>query len=387
MRKVLVNSREGLRVEEWQHQGQDADSGAKWSIRKSTLRGGKQEGVDIVEIDNGQMRIVVCPTRGMSVLRVISHDLRLGWDSPVQEIVHPQYMDLQSRGGLGWLEGFNEWLVRCGLESAGGVGEDTFINNVGGEAKMQLTLHGKIGNIPASVVEVIVEEEPFTRIRLRGRVDERMFFGPQLELWTEISVTPNLREFRMEDQVTNRSDQPQEFQLIYHVNFGRPILEQDAQFVAPLRRVAPMNARAAEDVKSFARYKAPTPGYVEQVYCLHPLADSSQRTLVMLRNSAGDRAVSMAYSLEQLPYLTLWKNTASEAAGYVTGIEPGTGFPNHRKFEREHGRVPKLAGGETRRFAFDVGLHATSEQVSKVAERIAAIQGKHAMQIVEQPDP
>ncbi len=387
MRKVLVNSREGLRVEEWQHQGQDADSGAKWSIRKSTLRGGKQEGVDIVEIDNGQMRIVVCPTRGMSVLRVISHDLRLGWDSPVQEIVHPKYMDLQSRGGLGWLEGFNEWLVRCGLESAGGVGEDTFINNVGGEAKMQLTLHGKIGNIPASVVEVIVEEEPFTRIRLRGRVDERMFFGPQLELWTEISVTPNLREFRMEDQVTNRSDQPQEFQLIYHVNFGRPILEQDAQFVAPLRRVAPMNARAAEDVKSFTRYKGPTPGYVEQVYCLHPLADSSQRTLVMLRNSAGDRAVSMAYSLEQLPYLTLWKNTASEAAGYVTGIEPGTGFPNHRKFEREHGRVPKLAGGETRRFAFDVGLHATSEQVSKVAERIAAIQGKHAMQIVEQPDP
>jgi hypothetical protein len=45
--------------------------------------------------------------------------VRLGWDSPVKEVVHPQFINLQSRGGLGWLEGFNEWMVRCGLEWAG----------------------------------------------------------------------------------------------------------------------------------------------------------------------------------------------------------------------------------------------------------------------------
>jgi hypothetical protein len=52
----------------------------------------------------------------MSLLKVTSGDLTLGWNSPVKEVVHPQFINLQSRGGLGWLEGFNEWMVRCGLE-------------------------------------------------------------------------------------------------------------------------------------------------------------------------------------------------------------------------------------------------------------------------------
>ena len=38
--------------------------------------------------------------------------------------------------------------------------------------------------------------------------------------------------------------------------------------------------------------------------------------------------------LEELPCFTLWKNTAAEADGYVTGLEPGTNFPNLRSFER-----------------------------------------------------
>ena len=87
----------------------------------------------------------------MSVYEVKQGDVRLGWNSPVEEIVHPKYIDLESRGGLGWLEGFNEWMVRCGLEFAGHPGEDTFTTNTGGEASMDLSLHGKIGNIPAAL--------------------------------------------------------------------------------------------------------------------------------------------------------------------------------------------------------------------------------------------
>ena len=34
-----------------------------WSVRKRRLRGGKQDGVDLVEINNGRMTIFVLPTR------------------------------------------------------------------------------------------------------------------------------------------------------------------------------------------------------------------------------------------------------------------------------------------------------------------------------------
>ena len=55
---------------------------------------------------------------------------------------------------------------------------------------MELTLHGKIANIPASEVEVVIDPEPPHRLRVRGRVEERMFYGPKLVLQTEISTIP-----------------------------------------------------------------------------------------------------------------------------------------------------------------------------------------------------
>ena len=33
--------------------------------------------------------------------------------------------------------------------------------------------------------------------------------------------------------------------------------------------------------------------------------------------------------------------------GYVTGLEPGTDYPNAKSFERDKGRVVKMAAGET----------------------------------------
>ena len=82
--------------------------------------------MELLTLDNGKLKITVIPTRGMGILDVKMDSVRLGWNSPVKEVVHPSHIDLESRGGLGWLEGFNEWMVRCGLEFAGHPGTDQF---------------------------------------------------------------------------------------------------------------------------------------------------------------------------------------------------------------------------------------------------------------------
>ena len=188
-----------MHVDEWELKAGEVVAGAQGcSIRKMSLHGGRQEGVDVILVDNGRLKFTVCPTRGMGVLSVSMGDVFLGWSSPVKEVVHPKLINLQSRGGLGWLEGFNEWMVRCGLESAGHPGVDRFINNVGDEATMELTLHGKIANIPASEVEVVIDPEPPHRLRVRGRVEERMFYGPKLVLEAEISTIPGSNAFQLD---------------------------------------------------------------------------------------------------------------------------------------------------------------------------------------------
>lgn len=388
IQETLISTQDNVRVEHWHRDYRDLQLpvDAKWSVRKSILRGGKQEGVDLIEVDNGRLRFAVIPTRGMSIYEVVLGDVRLGWNSPVKELVHPRHINLQSRGGLGWLEGFNEWMVRCGLESAGHPGEDRFINNTGDEAAMNLTLHGKIGNIPASEVQVILETEPPYRIKVRGRVDERMFYGPQLELWTEIAAEIGSNTFTIQDSLTNRGGSDQEFQLIYHANFGPPLLGKGAQLVAPLRKVSPFNQHAAQSIDAHAAYGPPTQGFVEQVYCLRPWTDRWGKTTVMLHNSAGNQGVRMSWSLQELPYLTQWKNSADLNSGYVTGIEPGTGFPYNRRIERHFGRVPKLKPGQTRHFTLAFTILNNAEEVEDSRQQIAAIAAGRPPQLQSTPE-
>ena len=248
VKKTLTSSARNLHVERWESSG--TTSGGRWSVQKRTLHGGKQEGVDLIEVDNGRLRFSVIPTRGMSILRVECDGVTLGWDSPVKEIVHPAYMDLASRAGLGWLDGFNEWMVRCGLEFAGHPGEDE---------GFFLTLHGRIGNIPASEVEVVVDREPPHRIRVRGRVDEKTFKFADYEIWTEISTVPGSNSFQIDDVVTNHSLYEREFQIIYHSNYGSPLLEKGSVFVAPVKRVTPFNDDAGKDMATGPLPNPPRP--------------------------------------------------------------------------------------------------------------------------------
>ena len=84
------------------------------------------------------------------------------------------------------------------------------------------------------------------------------------------------------------------------------------------------------------------PGFIEEVYLVEPLADENSSTLAFLLNSSQTVGTSVRWNITELPYLTIWKNTASEKDGYVTGIEPATSFPFNRRIERKYGRVPMI---------------------------------------------
>ena len=386
-RFVLTSAQSNVHAGDFEVTSADVDFGGDvaWSVRRVTLHGGRQEGVDLLIVDNGVLQVTLIPTRGMSLLDVRAGDVRLGWDSPVQEVVHPQFINLESRGGLGWLEGFNEWMVRCGLEWAGHPGLDQFIDNTGAPAQMELTLHGKIGNIPTSEVEVLIDREAPHRISVRGTVHERTFFGPKLELETEFSIVPGASSFRLEDSVTNRGATPQEMQLIYHTNYGTPLLEEGARLVTAAEEVAPMNETAISGLDTYDVYAGPTPGYIEQVYLFKPLADDEGRCAVLLKNAAGDRGSSITWSIKELPFLTVWKNTSAVADGYVTGLEPATGYPFHRSTERAWGRLPVLEAGESRAFGLTFAVHGDADSVGEMEQRIARIQGDRQIRVLDAP--
>jgi hypothetical protein len=383
-RKLLISSSKGTNPRTWRLTNEDVPTSGKWSVTKKTLRGGRSEGVDLVTINNGKLTITVIPTRGMSVFDVKSGAMRLGWESPTEDIVHPQYVNLDSRGGLGWLEGFNEWMVRCGLEFAGHPGKDEFINNTGDKASMDLTLHGKIGNIPASEVEVRIDLTAPHRIRVRGVVYEKFLYGPKLKMVAEISTTPGSDSFRIDDVITNQGAFDQEMQMIYHGNYGAPLLGKGAKVIAAAKSVGPMNDHSAKGVNKHDAYAGPTKGFIEEVYLYEPISNAEGESMAMIHNAAGNRSSTVTWSTGTLPYLTVWKNTVATEDGYVTGIEPGTGYPFNRSVERKFGRVPKIKPGASISFGLEYGIQIGKAKVQAAIAKVKALQGATKLKIIKQ---
>jgi Domain of unknown function (DUF4432) len=367
---VLTETTRNVSLKEWRLNSGDTGTGSdgpRWSVAKRVLVGGRQEGVEVIEVDNGLMKFTVVPTRGFHLWAANVGDLRLGWDSPVTEIVHPQFVNLAERGGLGWLNGFGEWISRCGLESMGAPCKD---------GNQTYTLHGRINYIPASYVQVRLESKPVPRIVLRGIVDESLMFGPQLRLTTEISTELGKPAVTLDDTVTNLSDAPQEMQSLYHANFGPPLLGPGARFIAPVKKAAPRDSRAAEGgMAGWDVYTGPhAPGYTEEVYLMELYADDAGMTEAMLKSADGTKGALVSFNVRQLPFMTLWKNEAPSKAGYVTGLEPATSFPFPKPVERAAGRVPKLKGGESYQTRVTFTALASPEEVEKAVSSIGKLQ-------------
>ena len=119
---------------------------------------------------------------------------------------------------------------------------------------------------------------------------------------------------------------------------------------------------------------------------IYPKSDDNGKATALLVNPKRDRGVSVSWPVQQLPYLTQWKNTAAETTGYVTGIEPGTGFPHNRNYERNYGRVPKLAPDESRSFELDFVILPTADAVEAAVSEVRSLQGSESPEVQEKPE-
>jgi hypothetical protein len=386
---ILTDVARDLWVESFSVDGSalELPSAHAWSVTKRVLRGGRRDGVDLVQLDNGALAMAIVPTRGMGLWKGRYAGDRLGWDSPVADgPVHPAHVNLMNWGGLGWLEGFDELLARCGLENNGAPYGVKAVSPDGSERHTTFGLHGKIANIPASFVAVHVDDQPPYAITVEGRVEETKLFGPQVRMTTRISTIPGSNRLKVRDEFENLKDSPCEMQVLYHWNFGPPYLEEGARFVAPVKVMAPRDARAEEGLDHAEVYAGPEPGFAEQVYFFELHGEpAGSRTAAMLRNRAGDKAVVLRFARDELPAFTLWKNTGGRREGYVTGLEPATNYPNPRPIEAARNRVVTLPPGGRHVAETVLEVLNTRDAVARVETEIQTLQRQAAPTIHRRP--
>ena len=331
------------------------------AVRTRRLAGGRRDGVLVVELKAGATSVFILPDRGLGIWKMIAGDVELGWQSPVQGPVHPRFVPLGEPSGIGWLDGFDELVARCGLVSNGAPDFDA-------AGRLRHGLHGRIANLPAHHLDVTLDESRGT-ITLSGAVDETRFLVHALRMTTSLTLHADRQRVTWTDTVRNLSDRPAAMQMLYHVNFGPPLLGPGAEVVAPIAELAPRDGAAAADVPTWNRFDAPRAGRGEDVHFARLRPDAEGMAAALLVAPERRHGAVLSWRADTLPCFTLWKNQGGLADGYVTGLEPGTNYPNPRSVEERHGRVVPLAPNQSVRF--DLALeHVTEDALTAARERL-----------------
>ena len=319
---------------------------------------GRSAGVQVIRLFCDQTSVDLIPQRGLGIRRATCHGIRFGWDSPVPGPVHPQWVPLDEPSGLGWLEGFDEMVVRCGLSNNGAPEHDS-------AGRLKWPLHGRIANLPAQSIEVVIDQAART-IGVTGQVIEARFLFHRLCLETNLQLQGNPVDapatnqaptIQIRDRVINQSNRSASVQMLYHCNFGPPLLESGSRLVVDEKSIEPRDDRAAVGMDGWPECQAPSPDFSEQVYFLTLPPDGEGWATARLVNANDSLSAEVKYQTSTLPYFTFWKNTAGLDEGYVVGLEPGTNFPNQRSSEEQANRLIILPAGQCADFALDISLY------------------------------
>ena len=189
-----------------------------YGVEEHRLVGGKGDGMRLFEIRNGRgLELTVSADRCADIARLTFKGDNMGYFAP-SGYVSPAYYD---REGDGFLKSFTAgFLATCGLTTVGPPDEDD------GE---QLPMHGTIGNCPAESIYAVTDEDA---IRLHAVINPSSLFGEKLVLYREIICSLDRNCFEIVDTVRNEGDKISPLMILYHMNMGYPLLDENAELLS-----------------------------------------------------------------------------------------------------------------------------------------------------------
>jgi len=107
----------------------------------------------------------------------------------------------------------------------------------------------------------------------------------------------------------------------------------------------------------------------------------------VLTDANSQLAFCVRFDTSTLPWFVLWKNTQAEADGYVTGLEPGSSFPNPRMAERQGGRVLSLGSGESITFRLQFEIATDKSRVRQLLDEVTSLQVATPRVVHSSPKP
>jgi len=321
-------------------------------LRRLQWSEGVEAGNDQIQVRTGAgLTYYASPSRALDISLAEFGGVPLTWQAASGD-AHPAYYDAS---GIEWLRtAVGGLLMTCGLSFVGAPEEDD---------GQSFSLHGRAHHIPARHVSVMGQwQGDEYEMRISGLVEETMIFGPNLKLNRTIRSKIGQNRIELTDLVENAGFETTPHMILYHFNFGFPLLDEETTINFPSKKVI-----ARDDgipIAGYDRWELPEAGYQERVY-YHQEFDSDEAQVV-IHNPRFPQAVglettplsvSLNWSVGQLPMLVQWKMPG--AGVHVLGIEPANCYVEGRAAERARGTLMMLEPGESR--TYELAIEVTAD--------------------------
>jgi len=308
-----------------------------YGIEEHRLVGGKGDGMRLYEINNGKgLELTVSPDRAGDITRLRFKGINMGYMSPCGYVA-PAYYDSI---GANWLQSFTAgFLTTCGLHAVGSPCVDE------GE---ELPLHGAIANQPCVQAYYTIDEDCLT---VHTVVKDEVIFGRKLRLDRTILVSTKENSFVIVDTITNTGSRVEPMEILYHMNMGYPLLDEDSVIEIPSVEVVPRDDHAAEDIANWKKVTKPDADYQERCYYHKFAGKEGKASLYQPKLGMG---LEISFDAESLDGFVEWKMMG--VRDYVLGLECGNCYPDGRDVMRECGMLKFLKPNESKCYKVKVKM-------------------------------
>lgn len=314
-----------------------------YGVEEHRLIGGKGDGMRLFEVNNGRgLMLTVSPDRCGDITRLRFKGINMSYLSPCGYAA-PAYYD---GTGTNWLKTFTAgFLTTCGLQAVGSPccdeGED-------------LPLHGSIGNQPC---EQSYWTEEDGALVIHTVVKDETIFGRKLRVKREIRVSTGENTFEISDTVSNTGDRTEPLEILYHMNMGYPLLDEESIVTIPSEKVVPRDEHAAEDIENWMHMEQPTVGYQERCY-YHKFTEKSGKASIFQPKLGIGLCIS--FDTTELDGFVEWKMMG--VRDYVLGLECGNCYPDGRDVMRKTGMLKFLQPGESKTYKVKISMMESCEK-------------------------
>lgn len=262
-------------------------------VRRYVLSDGKENGVKVVEMDNGHLRVLLNESKGLDIMQVFHNGTNISF-------VSKNGFSLRENSFLNRFEG--GMLYTCGFDSLGD--------------RKGFELHGSYHNIPSKIISIVEDEK---QLLVLGQVEITSLFGENLVLQRKIILPFDEERVLLEDTLINRGTKDENYCLLYHINLGYPMLDEGVKILTDVDEIIPRTPHSKNKLEKRAIFEKPIDNEEETCYFIKNKSDNA--TVI---NEKLGKSFKLKYSKDTLPCLVQWNSPASQ--DYALGIEPATTF-------------------------------------------------------------